>query len=161
MRRMAALFALVGLASTAQARDALGVFDGWGAFRDSQPRRCFAIAEPVQSSGGKWRPFASIAHWPANGVRSQLHIRMSREMRKGAAITLTIDNRRWTMTGSAADVWAPTSRHDAFIVAKMRSGRSMSIEAVASSGGGFADVYRLKGAATAIDAAALGCARAG
>jgi hypothetical protein len=74
-------------------------------------------------------------------------------------ITLTIDERRWTMTGSGADVWAPSARHDAFIVAKMRSGRSMSIEAVAASGGGFADVYKLKGAATAIDAAALGCAR--
>jgi hypothetical protein len=35
----------------------------------------------------------------------------------------------------------------------------MSIASVGASGGGFADTYRLKGAATAIDAAALGCAR--
>jgi hypothetical protein len=161
VKRSVAIGLLLGLATTAQARDSLGVFEGWGAFRDSDPKRCFAIAEPTRSSGGKWQPFASVAHWPANRVRSQLHIRLSREIRKGATITLTIDNRRWTMTGAGADVWAPSQNHDAFIVAKMRSGRSMSIETVASSGGGFADVYRLKGAATAIDAAALGCARGG
>lgn len=158
MRLVAGLI-MISLASAAFARDALGVTDGWGAFRDQAPLRCFAIAEPIQAGGGKWRPFASVSHWPANGVRSQLHIRLSREMRKGTQITLTIDDRRWSMTGSGADVWARSPRHDAFIVAKMRSGRSMSIEAVASSGGGFADVYKLKGAATAIDAAALGCAR--
>jgi hypothetical protein len=150
---------LCGMSAPAMSRDALGVFDGWGAFRDAQPPRCFAIAEPVQSGGGKWRPFASIGHWPTGRVRGQLHIRLSREMRSGAPITLTIDDRRWAMTGGGADVWAPSARHDAFIVARMRSGRSMSIETVAASGGGFADVYRLKGAATAIDAAALGCAR--
>ncbi len=153
------LVSAVMATGTAQARDALGVFDGWGAFRDGEPTHCFAITQPATGGGGKWRPFASVAHWPAKNVHSQLHIRLSREMRKGAPITMTIDDRRWTMTGSGADVWALSARHDAFIVAKMRSGRSMSIETVAASGGGFADTYRLKGAATAIDAAALGCAR--
>jgi hypothetical protein len=160
MRWWIVIAAALGGTTPASARDALGIFEGWGAFRDAQPQRCFAVAEPARPAGGKWRPFASVAHWPASGVRSQLHMRLSRTMRQGAPITLTVDDRRWTMTGSGADVWAPSARHDAFIIAKMRSGRSMSIATVAASGGGFADTYVLKGAATAIDAAALGCARA-
>ncbi len=154
---------LVGLllASAASARDSLGTFEGWGAFRDAKPYRCFAIAEPSSSSGGKWRPFASIANWPSVGVRGQVHVRLSREMRSGAKVTLTVDNRRAVMIGAGADVWAPDARVDAAIVSAIRSGRSMSIETVAATGGGFADAYTLKGAATAIDAAALGCARAG
>jgi len=36
---------------------------------------------------------------------------------------------------------------------------SMSISARSRTGGGFADTYALRGAATAIDAATLGCAR--
>jgi hypothetical protein len=154
---VAALVAL--LATAAEARDALGVFEGWGAFRD--PQRCFAIAEPERSSGGKWRPFASVAHWPGQGVRGQIHIRLSREKRADAKITITVDDRRATLIGSGADAWAPDKRVDAAIISAMRSGRTMSIATVAATGGGFADVYRLKGAATAIDAAALGCARAG
>ena len=154
-----AFFAVL-IVTPAAARDSLGVYEGWGAFRDAQPLRCFAIAEPESSSGGKWRPFASVAHWPASGVRGQIHIRLSRAVRAGAKVTLSVDDRRAVMIGSGADVWAPNRRIDAAIVSAMRNGRSMSIESVATTGGGFADAYRLKGAATAIDAAALGCARA-
>ena len=159
MKRVAA-FALLILATTAQARESLGVFESWGAFRDAQPGRCFAIAEPVRGGGGKWRPFASIAHWPAQGVRGQVHVRLSREKRADAIITITVDDRRTTLIGSGADAWAPDKRIDAAIISAIRSGRSMSIATVAATGGGFADTYALKGAATAIDAAALGCARA-
>ena len=45
------------------------------------------------------------------------------------------------------------------IVAAIRSNRSMSVESLGKGGRAFADVYALKGAATAIDAAAMGCAR--
>lgn len=157
MRR--ALLALVLAASPATARDALGVYNGWGAFRDTKPLRCFAIAEPVRNRGGKWRPFASAAHWPVPRIRGQVHIRLSREMRPHAAVTLSIDDRRFPMVAGGADAWAPDPRGDAAIIAAMRSGRSMSIATVSANGGGFADTYTLKGAATAIDAAALGCAR--
>lgn len=154
-----ALFGVVLLASSAHARDSLGVFEDWGAFRDAQPLRCFAIAEPQRGGVGKWRPFASIAHWPGQGVRGQVHIRLSREKRAGAVVTITVDDRRATLIGAGADAWAPDRRIDAAIISALRSGRSMSISTVAATGGGFADTYRLKGAATAIDAAALGCAR--
>ena len=153
------IYVLLIIAGPVQARDSLGVFESWGAFRDIQPLRCYAIAEPVRSGGGKWRPFASIAHWPAEGVRGQIHIRLSREVRNGAKVVLSIDDRRITLVGSGADAWAANPRADASIIAALRSGRSMSIASVAATGGGFADTYRLKGAATAVDAAALGCAR--
>ena len=50
-------------------------------------------------------------------------------------------------------------RMDAAIVAAMRSAPSMSVESGTATGGAIADTYRLRGAATAIDAAALGCAK--
>jgi hypothetical protein len=152
----AALLALALFATPAFAREALGVTGDWGAFRDARPLRCFAIAEPVR--GGKARPFASVAHWPAQRVRSQLHFRLSREKRRGAPVTLRVDDRRFPLTGNGFDAWAPDARTDAAIVAAMRSGRSMSVATIGKNGG-FADGYRLKGAATAIDAAAIGCAR--
>lgn len=157
MRRL--VLALAMLAGPAAARDALGVYHGWGAFRDATPPRCFAIAEPVRKGRAKWRPFAAVSHWPSQRVRGQLHVRLSREKRAGAPITLSIDRRRFPMVAGGADAWAPDPRTDAAIVAAMRSGRNMSIVTVAANGARFADTYVLKGAATAIDAAALGCAR--
>lgn len=159
--RVALALALSVAGPPAFARDSLGIFDNWGAFRDAEPARCFAIAEPVEDSKGAWRPFASVAHWPDKRIRGQLHIRLSRERRETADIFLTVGDRRWRLKPGRYDAWAPSARHDAFIIAKMRAARSMSISSVDINGMPFADTYRLKGAATAIDAAALGCTRRG
>lgn len=159
--RLATALALtLALAATpAVARTSLGSFDNWAAFRDERPPRCFAIAEPVRGGGGKWRPFSSVATWPGAKVRGQVHIRLGRAKLVGAPVTLTVGERRFAMVAGGADVWAPDPRADAAIVAAMRSARSMSIATRAATGGGFAETYALKGAATAIDAASLGCAR--
>ncbi|WP_242186713.1 hypothetical protein [Sphingomonas sp. CARO-RG-8B-R24-01] len=158
-----AVLALVALPAAAGARETLGVFDRWGAFSDPAPRRCYAIAEPVRAgSASRWRPFASIASWPTpgsggGGVRNQLHVRLSRDRNPQARVTLSVGDRRFDLTATAADAWASDARTDAAIVSAIRSSRSMSVETLGRTGGPFADVYALKGAATAIDAAALAC----
>ncbi len=148
-------FALLLLAL--QQRDALGTFESWGAFRDSSPLRCFAIAKPVERHSQS-QPFASIATWPRDGVRNQLHVRLSRARAANARVTLSIGERRFELQAGEADAWSPDPRTDAAVVAAIRSGRSMSVETLGANGAPFADTYALKGAATAIDAAALGCA---
>jgi hypothetical protein len=158
MRRSIAL--LLALTSSAvSARDSLGVYSGWGAFRDARPYRCFAIAEPEQGGGGKWKPFASVGWWPVEAVRGQLHVRLSRERRAGADVFLVAGNRKWRLVAGKYDAWSPSTAHDAFILARLRSSPAMSISSVAATGGGFADTYALRGAASAFDAAALGCAK--
>ena len=154
------ILALALLATPATARESLGVFDRWGAFADPSPRRCYAIAEPAEASAnGKWRAFASIATWPGQGARNQLNIRLSRARDPRAKVTLSVGERRFELVAGNADAWAPDARADSAIVAALRSGRSMSVESVGAGGGPFADVYTLRGAATAIDAAAMQCAR--
>ncbi len=153
MRQLALVLILA--APPAQARTSLGTFDGWGAFRDDQPLRCYAIAEPVRSGGGRFRAFASVSSWPQQGVRGQIHIRLAQEAPAGAKLSLVVNDRRFALTGSGADAWAPDAANDAGIIANMRSARTLTMEV----GGHATESYTLKGAATAIDAAALGCAR--
>jgi len=149
------------LPAATAARDTLGIFEGWGAFRDAVPRRCYAIAEPAaRSRGAAWRAFAAIATWPDRSVRGQLHIRLSRRQAPHQPIVLGVGDRRFALLAGGADAWAPDRRTDAAIVAAMRSARSMSVEGKGLDGTPFVDAYRLRGAATAIDAAALGCAGA-
>lgn len=148
------------LVSAAPARESLGVFESWGAFRDSAVPRCYAISQPARpGTNGRWKPFASVGTWPRANVRGEVHIRLSREIASGSPLSLVIGESRFAMVGGGADAWAPDRRADAAIVAAMRSATSMSLSARARTGAGFADTYRLRGAATAIDAAALGCGR--
>ncbi|WP_194151000.1 hypothetical protein [Sphingomonas glacialis] len=156
MMPLAALALLV--ATPGAARDSLGVFDRWGAFSDATPRRCYAIAQPVEAGGAsRWRPFASVATWPGRGIRNQLHIRLSRERNPQSRVTLSLGERRFELVAGPTDAWAPDARTDSAIVAALRASRSMSVETLAKTGAPFADVYALRGAATAIDAASLGC----
>ncbi len=144
----------------ASARDSLGVFDDWGAFRDPQVPRCYAIAQPDEVRGKRqYRPFASIGYWPRRGVRGQFHLRLSRAMAKGESVLLTVGMRRFRLTGGGGDAWARDRAMDAAIVAALRSARDMTAASEDRQGNTIRDVYLLKGAATALDAAALGCAR--
>jgi hypothetical protein len=145
---------LAMLAIQAAPRESLGVFERWGAFREAQ--RCYAIAQPARQRGAA---FASVASFPARRIRGQFHARLSRSRSPRAQVTLSIGERRFQLVAGASDAWAPDARTDAAIVAAIRSARSMSVESVDSAGRAFADTYALRGAATAIDAAAIACAR--
>ena len=157
MRRTLALLLLV--AAPAAARETVGVWKSWGAFRDASPRRCYAIARPVVA-GGRSTGWASVATWPGRGLAASLHVRLSRPRDRSAPVTLTVGERRFELVANGLDAWAADAPSDRAIVAALRSGRSMSVEAVAGGGRPFADVYPLPGAATAIDAATLACAGA-
>lgn len=157
---LAVLIAMAGCGA-ASARESLGVFEGWAVFRDGAAGRCYAIAEPARRPRGaspSARPFAAVGTWPGAGRRGQLHFRLSRVKRKGAPAWLAIGGQRVLLASGGWNAWAADPRADAAIVALMRGGSSMSVEAVDAAGRPFADTYRLRGAATAIDAAALGCA---
>jgi hypothetical protein len=152
---------LVLLPAGAHARDVLGVFEGWGVFRDAQPLRCYAISSPTRSGTGALRSFASIATWPGLKLRGQLHVRLRNKKQRNTPVWLTIGERRFLLASGGADAWAPDAGVDAAIIAAMRGASSMNVEAIGTDGRRFAETYRLRGAATAIDAAALGCIRPG
>ena len=138
----------------------LGVYGRWGAFAATEPNRCYAIAQPVDTvRGATTRAFASIASWPGQRTRNQLHVRLSRQRSPRAAVILSVGERRFTLAGGAADAWSPDAATDRAIVAALRGERSMSVESVGTDGRAIVDVYQLTGAATAVDAAALACTR--
>lgn len=157
MRRLLPLLG-VALIAAVPGREAIGVYGRWGAFRDASPRRCFAIARPV-SAAGRASGFAGVATWPDRGLSDSFHVRLSRPRDRSAAVTLSVGERRFTLAAATLDAWAPDAASDRAIVGALRGGRSMSVEAVGEGGHPFADTYALTGAATAIDAAALACAR--
>lgn len=160
----AILAAPLALATAAPlgAKDSLGVFGEWGAFRDPQVPLCYAITAAEPSSRPRaFDPFASVGTWPARKVRGQVHVRLSREPEKGGAIRLRLGGETFTLTGSGGNAWASDADQDAAIRAAIRSASRMSVSARDQRGNAFTDSYSLDGAATAMDAASVGCARQG
>ena len=146
--------ALLALAAPLAARESLGVYDSWAAFRDGTPARCYAVAK----AQGKLRApaYATVSTWPGKGVRGAVHIVLSREVPTKATVRLALGDKRFTLVTKGRNAWAADPQSDAAIIAAIRSAARMSV-----SGGGFTDRYTLSGAATAIDAATVGCAKRG
>ena len=159
-RRNFLLFCMA-LATPALAQQrSIGIFGTWGAFRGDG--RCHAVAEPYQPPrAGDGRGFASVGYWIARPVRGQVYFRLSRAKREGSAVLLRIDRRTFQLRGGHAEAWAADPAADSEIVSAMRTGIEMSVETRAASGALVRDSYRLRGAATAIDAAAIACAGRG
>ncbi|MCB2067093.1 MAG: hypothetical protein KDE15_10705 [Erythrobacter sp.] len=159
MRRLLPLI-LLALASPLAARDSLGVFGQWGAFRDPDVPRCYAIAmaEPSRERRS-FDPYASVGTWPDRRIRGQLHFHVSRELADAPRLRLVVGGSSFELTGGGSDAWAADAGQDAAILAAMRAGSRMTLSATDSAGRRFTDSYRLEGAATAIDAAVVGCAR--
>lgn len=160
MLRLILPLAILAISAPVLARDSLGVFGDWGAFRDPEVPRCYAIAE---ANGGSTRrdftPYASVGTWPQRNVRGQVHFRLSRELSSSPRVRLAIGGARFELTAGEGDAWATSSAADAEIVAAMRGGSRMSISATDTRGNRFTDRYSLVGAATAFDAALVGCSR--
>ena len=155
-----ALVASLTGTGAADARDSLGMFDGWGAFRDPRVPRCYAIAMAAPSTLKKdFQPYAAVGAWPSKAIRNQIHFRLSRRLAPGGRIVLTLGRERFELTGGEADAWAADRRMDAAIVAAMRSASSMTVSARDRAGRRFSNTWPLAGAASAMDAAAIGCAR--
>ena len=147
--------ALVLAPAAALAKESLGVFGQWGAFRDVAAGRCYAIAKPSRGAGS-----AAVGVWPDRGVRGQVHLPPVAPRRIAGRDAVARDRKR---SGSISSVrgrnaWTANRRADAAAIAAMRSEGSMRVMARGANGRRFTDRYLLDGVATAIDAARVGCA---
>jgi hypothetical protein len=152
-----AVAALLLIAAPLAARESLGVFDGWAAFKDAAPQRCYAIA---RAQGKPPAPaYATVSHWPDRKVRGAVHIVLSREVAAKAGVRVAVGDKRFTLVAKGRNAWAKDAGDDAAIISALRSAARMSVSASSAKGGTFTDRYTLAGAATAIDAATVGCAK--
>ncbi len=161
--RAACLIAAVmvlGPAFPAMARENIGIYGNWGAFRDPMVPRCYAVAKALPSTMRRdYQPYATVGTWPKRKLRNQIHFRMSRKLASDPRLSLMIGGRSFALIGGGGDAWAADGRANAAITAAMRSASDMTVSASDAEGKRFSNTWRLGGAASAMDAAAIGCAR--
>ncbi len=158
MKFWAMLSGLALLAAPALAKDRLGVYQSWAAFRDAETPRCYAIAAPEETIRNReLKPYLSIGFWPNEGITYQFYVRLSRERSSNSGVTLSAAGRRFRLKADRTGGWGKDRRMDLAVMTAIRSARSLSIESIGRDGKSIVDVYNLRGAPSAIDAAALGC----
>ena len=159
MQRLIFLLAAVCLAAPAAGQEPLGIYHRWGAFAQPDAKRCYAISKGLASSGQRPnQPYASVSFSPQHGGSPQFYVRLSHRKRSGSAVILRIDDRIFQLAGRDIHAWAPNGVADAAILAAMRTGVTLSVGTRSERGARVRDRYLLRGAASAVDSAALACA---
>lgn len=147
--------------TAAYARDALGTYAGWAAFRDPQTPRCYAIAkaEPAARKDPQ-TAYVDVSTWPRHGLYGQVHFRLARPLPPGSRPQLSVSGQRVPLTADpAGNAWAADARADAAIVAALRGGARLTVWARDARGQGFSSTFAPAGAPSALDAMALACGR--
>lgn len=149
----AMLFLLVGLvvAPPVGARNLLGQYERWGAFRDP-PSRCFALSEPIGTRHRDGGPYVAIVR-NVRGGPPRLHVEAGRAVQRDTPLRLEFGARSFVLEGAGGR----DARADARIIAAIRRADRLRVIGVDARGRRFHDDYPLAGAPSAIDAAIVGC----
>ena len=154
--KLAGALLLCVIAAPLLGKERLGAYQSWAAFKDAEIPRCYAIGSPYESSGTGGS--VSVGFWPKLGLSHQLSVRLSRPRSSNAGIRLSVGGRRFQLIADGNTGRAKDRAMDLAIIAAMRSAGSLSVQSTGVNGGTITDAYALRGVASAIDAAALGCA---
>ena len=88
------------------------------------------------------------------GRKGEVAVRLNRPARAGSNVMLTVGKEPFLLAGRGDMAWSRGPAQEAAIIAAMRRGGGMRAEARDLAGRRIVDRYDLRGAATAIDAAA-------
>ena len=130
----------------------------WAAIEEQG--RCRAMARSLRDAAkGQRQAFAAFLFDPDRRQAGVLSARLSRPVRPGGSVILTVGKRPFQLKGAGAFAWSRGPAQEAAILAAVRSATGMRIDARDGSGRRSTDRYLLDGAPTAIDAAAAACSR--
>ncbi len=158
-----ALFATAALlASTSAACRGLVLYaqGSWAAI--DRGSVCEALSRSAKiAPKGKVQAVAGLSFSADHKRWGEFHVHLSRLARPGSSVMLKIGEQPFLLVGRGDWAWSRGPMQEQAIIAALRIGSSMSVEARDLSGVRFVDPYALDGAPTAIDAAAARCALRG
>jgi hypothetical protein len=130
---------------------------GWAAL--DRGASCEALARSVRvAPKGKVQALAAFTFTPDRQRWGEFHVTLRRLPRPGSSVMLTVGDRPFLLIGRGNNGWSSGPLQERAIIAALRDGASMRVEARDASGGRFVDSFPVDGAGTAIDAAAARCA---
>ena len=156
MIRSALLLAL--LAATPVSGRIVQARGQWAAIEEQG--RCRAMARSLRNAAkGQPQAYAAFLFDPPRRLAGQLTVRVSRPVRPGGSVILTVGDRPFMLKGGGAFAWSKGPAQEAAIIAAVRGATGMRVDARDGSGRRSTDRYLLDGAPTAIDAAAAACSK--
>ncbi len=150
MNKVILFVILFAATSVAQAKELIGIYGDWGAFKSRGT--CYAVAGPKTSAAGRAGAQLVVTRW--NGNATQVMVSSGAALR---SVSLNAGGRKFDLTPRGADAWLPDSRGDALVLNALLASGSATVEGRTARGNRISDSYGLTGFNDAWTAALKAC----
>lgn len=146
----------------ADARETLGAFGDWAAFRDTGDNRtCYAVTAPNQTRSStqnlrRGQASLSVGYWPGRSG-PQIHATTGFRIDPTRPVTLKVGSRTFTLLPEGESAWGENAAADEAIINALRQGTTAEVTSTSARGTQVTDRYSLKGVSAALDAARSAC----
>lgn len=144
---------VAAIASPAVARENLGVFGDWGAFKDRGA--CYAISAPTRGDFGKRSdPYITVSQFKSPGGEPQIMVAVGASAH---SVSVRAGGQGFKPNVRNDTAWMPDSRGDQAMIKAFQSANSVSVDITTARGNRLTDHYSLVGFGEAWKAALAVC----
>jgi len=153
---------ILSLPAMAQNTNALGSFEDWEAYRESDGGKpvCYIGSEPKKSSGNykqRGPAYVLVTHRPAEKSTNVISVKAGYTYQNSSEVELIVGSQSFKLFTNADDAFAYDSKMDKDIVTAMVRGARMVIKGTSSRGTKTTDTYSLTGFSAAAKAIGTAC----
>lgn len=151
------------ISPNAQAQEREGAFGDWTSYSRTENgnKICYAISEPQSKRPGTVNHgdvYFMIASWKSGAASEQPSLITGYTLKAERPPNAKVGNTRYPMYASANEAYIEDNRDERNLVAKMRSGSLMRVEAVSERGTNVSYEFSLKGITAALRNVKANCA---
>lgn len=157
-----ATFLFAAAASASAQTKLVETFNDWTVYahNNADERVCFAASAPKSSEPAGARResiFAYVSAWPAEGVRSELSIKIGYPFRKGSQVTVTIGNDSFKLFTHEDRAFIGDQIEELKLLEAMKKGATMIVQGMSERGTATKDTFSLSGISKAVQALTSRC----
>lgn len=130
-------------------------FNAWGAYSytSGNNKVCYVLSVPAEKSPAKLDHgdnFFLVTQRPGQNISYEPQAMMGYALKPGSKVKVTVDNKAYSMFIKDKSAWLENAAEEPALVAAMKSGHNMKVEAVSSRGTNTSYVYSLSGISAAL-----------
>jgi hypothetical protein len=152
---------MLGLTGTALAQtpSQISQYNAWGAYSYQQGngKVCYVLSVPIDKQPAKidhGDNFFMVSQKPGQNVNYEPQFKAGYDLQANTKVVVKIDERSFSMFTSGSHGWMENAAEEPQLVAALRAGHQMSINAVSKRGTKTSYAYSLKGVSAALKAIA-------
>ena len=150
------------LTGPVSAAELTGTHNDWKTYKHGagKDQMCFAVtpAQEQQPSGGDRKtPHAYVTTWPKQGVKAEISILLGFDLKPDSDVTVDVSGASFKLFADGDRGFVGEPGDEEKLLAAMKRGTRMTVEAISDKGTKSRDVFSLSGVTASMQEITAGC----